>query len=69
MFDRNVSYAQIESQTPDEENLPVFLPFLYGERCPGWQGQREAVFCGVKPAHSDIDLYFSVMEGVLFKPI
>jgi gluconokinase len=30
------SYAEIEKKTPDYRAMPYFLPFLFGERCPGW---------------------------------
>lgn len=50
----------------DFQNAPIFLPFLFGERCPGWEDTRQGGFCGLTGSHKDTDLYFSVLEGVLF---
>jgi gluconokinase len=62
-----VSFSEIEAQMPEDTlDYPVFLPFLYGERCPGWQDERTGAFCGVKGAHSAGHLYRAVLEGVLF---
>lgn len=66
MFDKSVSYSDIEKQDVDIKNLPVFMPFLYGERCPGWQDSRLASFHDVRASHKPADFYYSVMEGVLF---
>lgn len=54
---------QLAHVAPD---LPVFLPFLYGERCPGWNEARRATFSGLQPEHDIGDLYSAVLEGVLF---
>ena len=45
---------------------PVFLPFLFGERCPGWDDGRRGGFLHLKPSHSMGDMYRGVLEGVLF---
>ena len=45
---------------------PMFLPFLFGERCPGWQDERGGGFFDVKSRHTKYDLYHSVLEGVLY---
>ncbi len=66
MFSPSISYAAIESEDVNLKSLPVFLPFLYGERCPDWQDDRRAGFYDVHPSHTATDLYFSVLEGVLF---
>ncbi len=66
LFDSGETYAQIENSSVDLANLPVFLPFLYGERSPGWNGDRTASFHDVLPQHGKLDFYFAVMEGVIF---
>lgn len=66
MFPAGTSYKQIESAEVDYEKLPVFLPFLYGERCPGWHDENRASFFDLTNSHSNVDLYFSTFEGVLF---
>ncbi|MCX7779804.1 MAG: FGGY family carbohydrate kinase [Negativicutes bacterium] len=49
-----------------KEDAPIFLPFLAGERCPGWDDKRSAQLCDLKLNHDIYDLYYSVLEGVLF---
>ncbi|HXL03502.1 MAG TPA: FGGY family carbohydrate kinase [Bacillota bacterium] len=48
------------------EKAPYFLPFLFGERCPGWHEEKTGGFYGVKGSHNEFDLYYSILEGVLF---
>ncbi len=50
----------------EPEKAPVFLPFLYGERCPGWQDNRRGGFLGLQGEHSIGHLYYAVLEGILF---
>jgi gluconokinase len=66
LFPAGTSYEEIEDSFSDNGDLPVFMPFLYGERCPGWQDDRKSGFCGVLPWHTANDLYISVIESVLF---
>lgn len=48
------------------EKAPYFLPFLFGERCPGWREDRKGGFFDLEAAHTEYDLYYSVLEGTLF---
>jgi gluconokinase len=62
-----MSFEQLE----DEGSLPrpeppVFLPFLFGERCPGWQDKRRAGFFDIRPSHRPADFYRAVQMGILF---
>lgn len=67
LFPEGMSYADIErSFTVGPEDTPVFLPFLYGERCPGWDDARQAVFAGITPQHDAHALYHAVLEGTLY---
>lgn len=61
-----LSYAQLEQDIADFETNPVFMPFLFGERCPGWNDERRGGFLQVLPQHKLSDLYLAVQEGVLF---
>jgi len=47
-------------------DLPAFLPFLYGERCPGWDADRRSGYIGILPAHTVESLYAAMLEGILF---
>ena len=70
MFGPDKTYDEIESAFESTfqgaAGTPVFLPFLFGERCPGWRDDRKAAFFDVTPLHTRHDLYHSVLEGVLF---
>jgi gluconokinase len=67
LFPGGTTYAEIESGlSPAPERTPVFLPFLFGERCPGWDDRRRATFAAVEPEHTASDLYHAVLEGTLF---
>ncbi|HHX23469.1 MAG: gluconokinase [Tepidanaerobacteraceae bacterium] len=62
------SYKQLDEMAAkvNIQDAPIFLPFLYGERNPGWQDSRKASFMGIKGHHEIGDLYHGVLEGVLF---
>ena len=60
------SYAEIESSSVDYQKMPYFLPFLFGERCPGWNDSRKGGFVGMRSYHTPLDMYYSVLEGILF---
>lgn len=61
-----VDYGQFEKDTEKILETPVFLPFLFGERCPGWNDERSGGFVELKPHHSVSDMYRSVQQGILF---
>lgn len=65
-FGSDAQFSEIEPQlVPGRADVPTFLPFLYGERCPGWQDQRLGGFVGLEPRHSRVDMYQSVLQGVV----
>lgn len=67
IFGQQCTYDSLEKHFDHiNEEAPVFLPFLFGERCPGWNDSFKAQWCDIKPEHSVYDLYHSVMEGVVF---
>jgi len=47
-------------------DAPIFLPFLVGERCPGWDDKKSGLLCEMRLNHDIYDLYYAVLEGVLF---
>ena len=59
------SYRELDKAAQFAEDAPVFLPFLFGERCPGWQDDRSGGFFGVTGSHTYRELYYAVLEGVL----
>jgi gluconokinase len=54
------------AESVDGKRAPLFLPFPYGERCPGWRDDRRAEFRELAGEHDLADLYYAVLEGVLF---
>ncbi|MBQ9593781.1 MAG: hypothetical protein IJR36_07905 [Lachnospiraceae bacterium] len=66
LFPADFSYKDVEAGYVEKEKAPVFLPFIYGERCPGWQDERGGGFCDIGGMHDAYDLYHSVQEGTLF---
>ncbi|WP_193596506.1 gluconokinase [Microbacterium sp. YJN-G] len=67
LFGTEMTFAEIEPMLdPERTALPVFLPFLFGERSPGWQDQRAGGFLEVRPEHTRADLYQAVLQGIVF---
>lgn len=60
------SFERLEDGAALPDDSPVFLPFLFGERCPGWRDDRLGGFVEVRPEHTMADLYLAVQRGVLF---
>ncbi len=50
---------------PQWADAPVFLPFLYGERCPGWSDRRSGGYVALRGSHEVGHLYYALLEGVL----
>lgn len=47
-------------------DAPIFLPFLFGERCPGWQDNRRGGFQNLHHSHGITHLYYAILEGIAF---
>lgn len=62
-----LSREELERKVDNIEDTPVFLPFLFGERCPGWDDERTGGFLHVKAHHTVNDLYRAVQQGILFQ--
>ncbi|MFW5999623.1 MAG: gluconokinase [Halanaerobiaceae bacterium] len=64
----NSSLEELDSLAAEviQSEAPYFLPFLYGERCPGWRDGRTGGFCGLRGNHSTGQLYYAILEGILF---
>ena len=69
-------FGRILNLTPDEllelsresknSNLPIFLPYIDGERAPLWRTEIRGSFFYLSSEHTDADLAKSVMEGISF---
>ena len=60
------TYREVEDAIELRLSNPYFLPFLFGERCPGWQDNRTGGFAGLTGAHKVPDMFYAILEGVLF---
>ncbi len=65
-FPAGTTHAQAQEAPVPPEELPTFLPFLFGERCPGWRDDRPASLPGLRGFHGSSHLYYGVMQGILF---
>ena len=70
---RGVVHAESEAQLvaeaealPDNAGLPIFLPYLSGERTPHNNPHASGVFFGLTHDHSRAHLARAVLEGVAF---
>lgn len=50
----------------DVDDGPIFLPFIFGERAPGWNEERGGSFVGMRSSHGEAHLYKAVLEGILY---
>jgi len=66
-FFDGVDFAAIEPRLrAGQRDMPTYLPFQFGERCPGWNAGRRGGFLGIEPGHDGVDMYQSVLQGVVF---
>ena len=56
----------LESLTPDGHGLTV-LPFLAGERSPGWRGRARATIHGISQATLPAEILRGTMEAVAYR--
>lgn len=58
----NVSYEKYRNK----KKLPIFLPYVNGERAPIYDAQARGVFFGIEADTTREDMAYAVMEGVAF---
>ena len=58
----NVSYEKYQNK----KKLPIFLPYVNGERAPIYDSQARGVFFGIEADTTREDMAYAVMEGVAF---
>ncbi len=58
--------AEAAVTEPNGPDAPYFLPFLFGERSPGWKDTRRGEFACLNGSHTAAHMYYAVLEGVLF---
>jgi len=55
-----------EAGVETENEPPIFIPLLHGERSPEWNGRLRGSWHDISAKHSPADLHRSVLEGVIF---
>lgn len=66
MLPGEMYFRELEQGAKETDTPPLFLPFLYGERCPGWDDERTGGFMNLRPEHTIQDMYLALQAGVLF---
>jgi gluconokinase len=61
-----VAEAELAAMAPDAHGLTV-LPFLAGERSPGWAGHARAAFVGLSWSTRPIDMLRAGLESVAYR--
>ena len=56
----------LASRTPDAHRLTV-LPFLAGERAPGWRGEKRGVIAGLSLHTDPLDIVHAALESVALR--
>lgn len=60
------TFQELESTMSTGCDAPIFLPFLFGERCPGWNDERRGGFQDID-GYTDVPRMFQgICEGILF---
>lgn len=60
------SFADLEAAASEASSSPIFLPFIYGERCPGWRDEKLGGFFDLSREHGLGSLYKGLLEGICF---
>ncbi len=65
--DENIAEMMEQAATivPGCDGL-IFLPYLYGERAPIWDGSAKGVFLGISSLHTKAHFMRAVLEGICF---
>ena len=61
-----MSFAELDLGEELPGRMPVFLPFLFGERNPGWNDGRMGGFVDIRPEHTALEMYRALQMGILF---
>lgn len=64
--ERKTTPSDVEKMAPDSHGL-TFLPFLAGERSPGWQPQRRATLHGLTTSTTPAKILRAGMEAVALR--
>lgn len=62
----SVDFDMLDAQANMSAHMPVFLPFMFGERNPGWRDDRLGGFVGIRPEHTAQEMYRALQMGILF---
>jgi len=60
------AFGPMEAEIPSNVDLPIFLPFMNGERSLEWNANLKESWHGRRDEHTPAQLSRAVVEGVLF---
>ena len=60
------SFDELGGELLSDAHTPVFTPFVFGERCPGWQDTRRGGFHDLTARDDVAAMFRAVSEGILF---
>ncbi len=68
IYDSAVFFMEMETGLSNSQikDQPYYLPFIYGEQSPGWVNHRNSGYSAPIENYETIDLYYSLLEGILF---
>ena len=58
-------FKSVENIKAGSEGL-LFLPYIYGERAPVWDGEASGAFFGIKSFHTNAHFLRATLEGICF---
>ncbi|MGI6003889.1 MAG: gluconokinase [Christensenellales bacterium] len=66
LLNKQFTFDELEQMASQVKgDYPIFTPFLYGERCPGWRDDALGSFSDISGAYGPGHLYKSLLEGIL----
>jgi gluconokinase len=60
------SFEELNEELLSDAHTPAFVPFLFGERCPGWEDTRRGTFYDLNGQDDAPALFRAICEEVLF---
>ncbi len=63
---KQIDFEFMNAHLTDRDPTSIFLPFIFGERCPGWDANRLGGFVELSAEMELHDLYRGICEGILF---
>ncbi len=66
MLGGKMSFSDLEAVEDEDKDTPVFMPFNFAERCPGWIGERRGGFAMLEGNTTLPEMYKAIQMATLF---